>query len=886
MERLFARGSAKKAKPAGPAPSPAAASRRIEGWEAAIGGSWLNRIGVALLVIGIAFALGYSMTVLGPAGKAAVATAVSAGLLALGVVLERRETYRVYGRGLIGGGWAALYATAYAVHGLDATRVVESPFVGFVLLMAVGAGMILHSLRYDNQGLTGIAYALAYGAIVLHSIGAYTLAAAALLGAGTVAHLLRRRWYGAAFGGLLATYGCLFHWYLRQDSLTLDTLKLGLGALAVDWIVFLAPDFGRRPAGESERRDAAAVALLNALSAAGLAFLAWSRTFPESAWQPLAAMGIVYAVTSAALRRTGRLAVHPVHSAAAAVLVALAAWKGLSLTAATWVWLAEAQAIVILGMVLKDQFHRFLGSLLFLLPALAIVHEQRDARVRLPDGAFQPTALLLTAAACACFYVTFSRLAAYTKEGEGGRAEEILRRAFSYGAMALILLALWVQLPAVWVAPAAAALMVLLFEISAARGVADFRIQTYAAGIAALVSALALSAPSRDAVLGFQARVPALDLVAAALLAVFMRSRGGRARVLRDEDDVRASFPWTAAALAALSIWLAARPVAVGPAWTILALLLVEAGMALGESHLRRPGYAILAAACVSLVASNLTATDVVAGISVRALTLVPCLAALYYLWWRLRAAGGDPEFLAAHPGEEVFGRVLSYAAAGLLGLFVRFEFGLDNAALRWALAVPALLAAGYLLRDGDLRIQAYALAGAVLFRAAGFDFRQGSPFLGMDGPLAVALAGTAALAGAGGLVRRRAGAAAAEGARNRRRLALEARIEPHGADLLWLLATALAALYAHRTWSGFALIVAWAIQGLAATAAGFLVRSQPLRIAGLALLGLGLAMTLYRTFTEFDTAGRIISFIVLGVILLLVSFGYTRYRDALRRAP
>ncbi len=51
--------------------------REIGSWEDAIGGSWLNRIGVALLVIGIAFALAYSFTRLGPAGKAALANAVS-----------------------------------------------------------------------------------------------------------------------------------------------------------------------------------------------------------------------------------------------------------------------------------------------------------------------------------------------------------------------------------------------------------------------------------------------------------------------------------------------------------------------------------------------------------------------------------------------------------------------------------------------------------------------------------------------------------------------------------------------------------------------------------------------------------------------------------------
>src|SRR5207247_3798237 len=85
---------------------------------------------------------------------------------------------------------------------------------------------------------------------------------------------------------------------------------------------------------------------------------------------------------------------------------------------------------------------------------------------------------------------------------------------------------------------------------------------------------------------------------------------------------------------------------------------------------------------------------------------------------------------------------------------------------------------------------------------------------------------------------------------------------------------------------SGFMVIVAWAIEGLLATGAGFAARARALRVAGLVLLGIGLAMTLVRAFTTFDTVGRIVSFLVLGIVLLLISFAYTRYRDSLRKAP
>jgi len=853
--------------------------------EAAIGGSWLNRIGVGLLVIGITFALGYSLTVLGPAGKAALATAVSLLLILGGVLLERREPYRFYGRGLIGGGWAALYVTAYAVHELQATRIIEDPRAGFALLLLVGLGMIGHSLRYANQGLTAVAYGLAYAAIMLHSISAFTLAAATLLGLGTVLHLTRRRWYGVAFGGMAATYVSLFLWYTRQAAMTPEILRLGLGALAIDWVVFLTADFSADPAEELDRVKARAVALLNALAACQLSYLAWTRMAPGGGWQPLLALGSAYAVTSVALRRLRRFTVHPVHSLMATLFLGVAARRGLGRDGGTWTWLVEAQTLVILGAWLKDRFHRMLGCIVFIAPAAVLAFVQVNSRALRADGGLDSRQLLLTAFACGCFYFTRSRLAPFVAGDSGGDREEAIRTTFSYAAFFLILLALWVQLPGVWVGPAAAGLLILLFEISAARRAPNLRVQAYLAGAYAALMAGVLSAPSKATLLGSPARVPAVLAVAAACFFIFLRQGRQRAPVVDFDAALRPAFSWMGTVLVALIVWLQARPAGVGAAWMILALLLVEAGIALSEPHLRRPGYVMLLAAHISLAMSNLTATDQVFGWSVRAATLVPAIAATYYLWWRLRSLSSGEEGGAAEAIDETYGRVLSYLGAAQAGLFVRFEFGLEGAALRWSLAMIVLLAAGYLLRDADFRLQAYALAAAVFVRAVGYDFRTGGPIFGMNGPLLIALAGVASFIGAGALVRRRRGDSTAHPRKERRALALESRLESVGQDLMWFLAVSLAAIYLYRTRSGFILIVAWALEGLVVTAAGFYFRAPSLRFSGLALLALGLAMTLYRTFRTADTVGRIVSFIVLGVVLLLISFGYARYRKSIRRS-
>lgn len=879
------RGSFAATAPAGAteAPSELHPHRDMGSLEAAIGGSWLNRIGIALLVIGIASALGYSMTVMGPAGKSAVATAVSLFLIVAGVILERREAYRFYGRGLIGGGWAALYATAYAVHELEATRLVTDPRIGFALLLVVGVGMILHSLRYANQGLTALAYSLAYAAIVLHNISAYTLAAGTLLGLGTILHLATRRWYALAWGGIAATYGSLFLWYSHQKTMTAGTLRLGLTALAIDWVVFLAADFSREPSDAVDRTSARSVGLLNAFCVALLSFLAWSRFQPGGGWQPFLVLGFLYVCTSTALRRLGRSAVHPIHSLAASVFLAAAAGLGLRRERTAWAWLAQAQGLVLIGVWLKDRFHRLLGCTFFVAPAGLVAALLLSTRLQRPDGRFDGSLILLSAVSCACFYFTRWRLMSTGDEEE--RAGIGFPRWFFHAAFAAILLTFWVQLPEVYVAAAGALLAVVLFEWSAIGPRRDLRIQSYLSAFYALLAVAVFSLPSKVMLLGHAARIPASLAVAACYLAIFLRLGKGK-HLTEEEAILRPAFPWVASGLVALLVWLEARPILVGPAWMILALLLVELGIALRETHLRRPGYVLVVASCVSLLMSNLTAGDQVLGWPVRVVTLVPAIAAIYYLWWRLRSL---PESGRADLGDlfdERYGRLLSYLGGILAGLFFRFQFGLEGVALRWSVTMVVLLVVGYLLRDADLRFQAYLLAGAVLIRAVGFDFQQAPSILGMEGPLAIVVVAAACFLAAGTIVRRRVASAAGHPRAPRRVLALESRLEQIGQDLMWLFAVALVAVYFYRTQSGSLLIVAWALEGLCVTGAGFALKSRALRLSGLALLGLGLVMTLYRAFRYSDTIGRIVTFLVLGVVLLLISFGYARYRDALKKAP
>jgi hypothetical protein len=88
------------------------------------------------------------------------------------------------------------------------------------------------------------------------------------------------------------------------------------------------------------------------------------------------------------------------------------------------------------------------------------------------------------------------------------------------------------------------------------------------------------------------------------------------------------------------------------------------------------------------------------------------------------------------------------------------------------------------------------------------------------------------------------------------------------------VLLTALIGTEVNRHWVS----VAWAMEGFALVAAGFALRDRMLRTSGLGVFGVLVLKILFVDLAGAETIYRILSFIVAGVILLLVSFAYARF--------
>ncbi|WP_103935156.1 DUF2339 domain-containing protein [Bryocella elongata] len=65
-------------------------ARRAISLEERLGHNWLNKLGIVILVTGLALLLGYQVRALGPMGKSLMGFSLSIGILVAGLVLERR----------------------------------------------------------------------------------------------------------------------------------------------------------------------------------------------------------------------------------------------------------------------------------------------------------------------------------------------------------------------------------------------------------------------------------------------------------------------------------------------------------------------------------------------------------------------------------------------------------------------------------------------------------------------------------------------------------------------------------------------------------------------------------------------------------------------------
>ena len=238
-----------------PLSAPLNAPAPARSFEMRLGTYWLVRIGIVMVLTGLVFFgnLAYQNYIsrLGPGGKISLLYLSSALLLGTGWWWQRKavkETLKNYAQVLFAGGLAALYFTTYAAHHIEPLQVIPNPVVDGVLLLICAGFMIWAAERKKSEVLAFFAVGLAYYTAIITRPGQFTLWSNLVLSAAAVFFLVRNRWAALSFGSLIATYAAYGFWRFFDGTdwhwaSPAEGLWSGTAFLILYWLVFTSAVF-------------------------------------------------------------------------------------------------------------------------------------------------------------------------------------------------------------------------------------------------------------------------------------------------------------------------------------------------------------------------------------------------------------------------------------------------------------------------------------------------------------------------------------------------------------------------------------------------------------------------------------------------------------------
>jgi uncharacterized membrane protein len=206
--------------------------------EARIGGSWFNRIGVLAIFLGVAFFLKYAVDKewIGPTGRVAIGVTIGIAFLIVGERLRQR--YASYAYGLTGGGIAILYASIWFASFKRYDLL--APTVAFALMAVVTAMASLLAARYNALPIAVLGLIGGFLTPILLSTGVDNEAGLftyiALLDAGVLALAYSKQWRSLNYLSFIATVlmfaAWMYTWY------TPDKLWTTIFFLTLFFIIF------------------------------------------------------------------------------------------------------------------------------------------------------------------------------------------------------------------------------------------------------------------------------------------------------------------------------------------------------------------------------------------------------------------------------------------------------------------------------------------------------------------------------------------------------------------------------------------------------------------------------------------------------------------------
>lgn len=872
--------------------------------EEMLGENWLSKLGVVILVLGIAFFLAWQLREVGPAGKVVVGVAASLALLAAGIFTERFSRYRLLARGAVGGGWALLFFTAYAMYHVPAARVLTSQVSDLFLMFVVAAVMVVHTLRYQSQLVTGLTFLLAFSTIALNRDpqDVYGLSANLILAAGLSVVAVRMRWLEMEVFGILAAY--LNHYFWLQPIIApmgshhhpFPEFYASTGLLILYWAVFRA-SYIVRPPGLDENVSSVA-ALLNTFLLLGV--LKYQSVYKWMAFWALLFLGAVeFSLGQLSLlkRRTRRQPFIILTLLGAGLLLAAIPFR-YAPEYVSIIWLAEAEIFLMAGILTGEIWFRRVGLLAAFPIAVQMlaVDAARVMGMRF-DGAYVVPVVdlsMIFALASLLFYGNAHpalRPPALRPKGESPELQAslfdvLLLRHISCLAAILIFVGAWLAFPRSYAAVAWMLISLALAWAAQRFKLRELGIQSSVMAALAVLRVLSVNLKVHDSyALGahhLRVRLVTILLVAILLYATSIFKRKTLDRLSFLAEDAGALFTWPATMLLGLLAWYELAAPSVALAWVLLALVLFEIGFMRQALHLRLQAYLGSLLVFFRLFFANLNVVAPLHQFSPRIYTVVPVAVAFFYIYHRLRDR--EEDFLRV---DRRFRAAEAHAWLSMLTLaaLVRFEAPLDWVAAAWSAMVLVLVGLAFHTGRRIFLRQAILLSLVVCARAILHNLYVRSYFAApfLDNRWLCVGGACVLMFLALPLAFRLRQLLPAGETRRWWRVVLDV-VDRRPEQFLFFIPMLLFTLLVAVEMRKGLVTMTWGLFGVVVFLLALRIGERSFRLAGVGLLLLCVGKIVLVDIWGLNIRDRALTFIVLGGSLLLVSILYTKHRESIRQ--
>lgn len=294
-------------------PAPAAIPAAPRGdLESRIGGTWLNRIGIVAVLIGVSYFLKYAFESdwIGPGGRVAIGLVAGIGVIFWSERFRARN-YRVFSYSLKAVGIGVLYLSLWGAFQLYHLIPSNAAFFAMALVTAATATL---ALRQDAEILAAFAIAGGFATPLLLSTGQNRelelFSYVTVLDLGTLALTALKPWRRLLIGSFVGTLLLYVGWYdafYHQD----DQLRLTFAFATVFFVIFAMVPLARAPRAVADTSKPAAeflpvLILLTLANAATYYLQVWDmlegvRPRHALAWISLG-LAVVYLVLSQRLK--------------------------------------------------------------------------------------------------------------------------------------------------------------------------------------------------------------------------------------------------------------------------------------------------------------------------------------------------------------------------------------------------------------------------------------------------------------------------------------------------------------------------------------------------------------------------------------------------------